>query len=351
MEHIGIDLGARHSHLVVLSAQGQTLARQKVRTAELPDWLARRAPGHVVMEACTQSPAVARAAISAGHDTRVVPGQLVRVLGVGARGIKTDDRDAEALARASLRNEHLPSVHLRSELSRGRREFLAARTTLLQARKSLALSVKSWLRGRLIVLKGRASSKNFAATVRHVALEHPDGLPLAIEMLLVSFEHLCDQLEVLDEQIRTLAESDKTCQRLMTIPGVGPQVSLAFTTHLDDPERFASSDDLASYLTLVPGEHTTGGKLKRTATIHAGPLYLKALLVQSAWSLYRARPNDPVVLWARSIADKRGRRIAIVALARKIATVMWSMWKHDSSYDPARASSVRAPERSQAAQN
>jgi transposase len=352
MEHIGIDLGARHSHLVVLSAQGQTTARQKVRTAELPDWLARRAPGHIVMEACTQSPAVARAAIAAGHDTKVVPGQLVRVLGVGARGIKTDDRDAEALARASLRNEQLPSVHLRSELSRSRRELLAARTVLLQARKALALSVKSWLRGRLTVLKGRASSKNFAAAVRNVALEHPDGLPLAIETLLVSFEQLCDQLEVLDEQIHTLAENDETCRRLMTMPGVGPHVSLAFTTHLDDPKRFASSDDLASYLTLVPGEYTTGGKLKRTGTIHAGPLYLKALLVQSAWSLYRARPRDPVVLWARSIADKRGRRIAIIALARKIATVMWSMWKLGSSYDPARASSVRAPERSQpAAQN
>ncbi len=349
MEHIGIDLGARHSHLVVLSLQGKTTARQKVRTVELPDWLARRARSHVVMEACTQSPAVARAAIAAGHDTKVVPGQLVRVLGVGARGIKTDDRDAEALARASLRNEDLPSVHLRSELSRSRREVLAARTTLLQARKSIALSVKSWLRGRLIVLKGRASSKHFAGAVRQVALEHPDGLPLAIETLLVSFEQLCEQLEVLDEQIRALADNDEACQRLMTIPGVGPHVSLAFTTHLDDPKRFASSDDLASYLTLVPGEHTTGGKLKRTGTIHAGPLYLKALLVQSAWSLYRARPNDPAVLWARAIADKRGRRIAIIALARKIATVMWSMWKHGSSYDPARASSVRASKHSQAA--
>jgi len=295
-----------------------------------------------VMEACTQSPAVARAANAAGHDTKVVPGQLVRLLGVGARGIKTDERDAEALARASLRNEQLPSVHLRSELSCSRRELLAARATLLEARKSIALSVKSWLRGRLIVLRGRASSKHFAAAVRLVALKHQDGLPGPIETLLMSFEHLCDQLDELDEQLCTVANSDALCQRLMTMPGVGPRVSLAFTTHLDDPRRFESSDDLASYLTLVPGEYTTGGKIKRTGTIHAGPVYLKALLVQAAWSLYRARPGEPVVLWARAIADKRGRRIAIVALARKIATVMWAMWKHGTSYDPTRASSVRA---------
>jgi transposase len=316
------------------------MTRRKVPTTELPGWLLRQPASRVVMEACTQSPAVAAAAIAAGHSTKVVPGQLVRALGVGARGIKTDDRDAEALARASLHNEHLPSVHLRSERSRSRRELLSARATLLNARKSISLSIKSWLRGRLVVIRGRASSKSFATVVRRAALEHPDGLPLAIETLLTSFEHLCDQLEGLDQQVQAMAESDPICQRLMTIPGVGPQVSLAFTTHLDDPTRFASSDHLASYLALVPGEQTTGGKLKRTSTIHAGPLYLKALLVQGAWSLYRARPGEPVVRWAQAIADKRGKRIAIVALARKIATVMWAMWKHGSSYDPMRAARV-----------
>lgn len=344
MEHVGIDLGSRHSHLVVLSSQGQVTARQKVVTAELPQWLSRRAPSQVVMEACTQSPAVAAACIASGHTTKVVPGQLVRVLGVGARGIKTDDRDAEALARASLCNEQLPSVHLRSERSRSVRELLSARATLLDARKSMSLSVKSWLRGRLVVLKGRASSRQFAAAVRVVALEHPEGLPSAIEMLLQSYEHLCDQVDALDAQVKAMAEQDGVCQRLMTIPGVGPHVSLSFTAQLDDPRRFASSDKLASYLALVPGEQTTGGKLKRTSTIHAGPLHLKALLVQSAWSLYRARPGEPVVRWAQALADKRGRRIAIIALARKIATVMWAMWKHDAAYDPTRAASLRALE-------
>ena len=344
MDHVGIDLGARHSHLVVLSDTGQMLLRERVATGDLPRWLARRAASRIVMEACTQSPAVAAAAISAGHDALVVPGQLVRALGVGARGIKTDQRDAEVLARASVRNEQLPSVHLRSERSRSRREVISARATLLQARKSLALSVKSWLRGRLMVLRGRASSKHFAEAVRAAALSQPEGLPAPLELLLQSFEQLCDQIEKLDEQAQQLADSDPVCQRLMTMPGVGPQVSLAFTTHLDDPQRFAASDQLASYLALVPGESTTGGKLKRTGTIHAGPLYLKALLVQSAWVMWRYRPNDPLVLWARAIADKRGKRIAIVALARKIATILWAMWKHQRSYEPQRASSVRAPQ-------
>ena len=338
MEHIGIDLGAKHSHIVVMTATGEVALRRRVPTRELPRWLEQRESSRVVMEACTQSPAIARVALVSGHQTVVVPGSLVRALGVGARGIKTDDRDAEVLARASVRNQELPSVHLRGEVSRSRRELIAARAALVKTRRSLALSVKSWLRGRLIMLPGKANTVRFCAAVRNVALGEPEGLPVAIDLLLVTFEHLCGQIAKLDEMIAELVDSDPTCVELMQIPGVGPQVSLAFTTHLDDPRRFANADQLASYLALVPGEATTGGKVVRTSTLKAGPLYLKALLVQAAWSLWRTRPDEPMVVWARSIAEKRGKRIAIVALARKLATVMWAMWKHGTSYDPSRTS-------------
>lgn len=340
MDHIGIDLGATNSHVVVLSSSGSKKMRRKLKTADLPKWLAQQPPSQVVMEACTQSPAIARAALAAKHTTKVVPAHLVRLLGVGARGIKTDDRDASAVAHASLQNSDLPTVHLRSERSIHRREVLAARATLVKSRRSIAISVKSWLRGRLVNLRGRAA-KGFCDAVRAVALEHPDGLPVAIDVMLETFEHLSEQVAKLDEQIVAITKQDPICQRLMRVPGVGPQVALAFTTHVDDPARFGSADQLASYLALVPGEATTGGKITRTRTITAGPRYLKALLVQAAWSMWRTKPRDPVVLWARAVGDKRGNCIAIVALARKIATMLWSMWKNGTEYDPTRASSMR----------
>jgi transposase len=343
MDHIGIDLGAANSHVVVLAASGKKTKR-KLKTGDLPRWLMQQPPSNVVMEACTQSPAIARAAIAAKHNTKVVPAHLVRLLGVGARGIKTDDRDAEAVANASLQNSQLPTVHLRSEKSCARRELISARALLIKSRRTIATNVKSWLRGRLMTLRGRATSKVFCDAVRTVALEHPDGLPLAIELLLQTFQHLTEQIQQLDQQIVAVAEQDAVCQRLMGVPGVGPQVSLAFVTHLDEAHRFGSADQLSSYLALVPGEATTGGKITRTRTIKAGPKYLKALLVQAAWSMWRSRPRDPVVVWARAIAAKRGNCIAIVALARKIATMMWSMWKHGTEYDPSRGSGMRAPE-------
>ena len=157
------------------------------------------------------------------------------------------------------------------------------------------------------MLRGRASGRRFAQAVREVALKHSEGLPIAISVLLQTFEILCDQIATLDEQSKALVANDAVCTQLQTIPGVGVQVSLAFVAHIDEPHRFGSSEELASYLALVPGESTTGGKLKRTGTIKAGPAYLKALLVQAAWSMWRARPNDPVVKWARRIGEKRGK--------------------------------------------
>lgn len=340
MEHIGIDLGARHSHIVIMTSSTEVSLRTKVETARLPDWLKNRATSRVVMEACTQSPAIARASLAAGHHTVVVPGNIVRALGVGARGIKTDDRDAEVLARAAVRSEELPSVHLRSEVSRQRREILAARAIIVRTRAALATSVKSWLRGQLITIRGKARSAYFASAVRERVLQMPDGLPHAIEVLLTTYEHLCGQIDKLDAMIAELVAADELCTRLMRIPGVGPNVSLSFVTHLDDPTRFADADHLASYLALVPGEATTGGKLHRTRTIKAGPSHLKALLVQAAWSLLRSRPDEPLVVWARRIADNRGKRIAIVALARKLATIMWAMWKSGAAYQPTRATST-----------
>jgi transposase len=339
--HVGIDIGKQFSHVAKLTADG-VLTTERVRTDSLPRWFSSQPASRVVMEACTQSRALALAARAAGHEVVVVPGAFVRALGVGARGIKTDDRDAECLAYASLRNVLLPSSHLRSEASQERMQVISARDSLVRSRRSLGQHVKSWLRAGLISVKGRANTPEFAPAVRRVAQEHGIAVPMAIDVLLGTFVHLCEQIERLDEQIERFTESDPVCRRLMQMPGVGPVIAYAFTAQLDDPARFGNADELASYLALVPGEATTGGKIKRTGTIKAGPTQLKAMLIQGAWSMWRAVPNDPIVVWGRSIEGKRGSRIAVVAMARKMATILWSMWKHGTSYDPMRASSARA---------
>jgi len=343
MEHVGIDLGAVKSHVVRMNEKGDVVERWALRTRELESWLSRIKPSRVVMEACTQSTAVARMARRLGHEAVIVSGTLVRALGVGARGIKTDDRDAEVLARASVRNETLPSVHLRSEPSAEKRGVIQARNRLVNCRRQCSTSIKSHLRSQLLSIRGRADRKAFASNVRELLQTTPDGLPSYIETLLKTFEFLTEQIDALEVELSELAKNTEPCTKLMELPGVGPLVSLSFVTTIDDPSRFPNADSLASFLTLVPGESTTGGNIHRTGTIHAGPKWLKALLVQAAWVAWRSVPEEPMVQWAKSIGDKRGTRIAIVALARKLATVMWAMWRRHESYRPERAASTRPP--------
>lgn len=341
MEHFGLDLSATLTQVVVMSATGTVTKRARVPTTELSDWLAAEPPGRVVMEACTQSPAISRAALAAKHETIVVPGQAVRALGVGARGIKTDDRDAEVLARASVRSETLPSVHMRSDTSRSLMQLVAVRSMLVRQRAQTTIFVKSWLRGMLLRVTQRASSPLFPAAVRKLSEKRSFVLPPAIEVLLTSFESLTARIDELDAHIEAVTETSELCQRLMTVPGVGSNCAAMFVAHVDEISRFPSSEALTSYLGLVPGEATTAFRIVRTSTIKAGPKYLRAQLVQSSWVLWNARPNEPIVLWARSIAAKKGNRIAIVALARKLATVLYAVWKTGKAYDPSRPSSVR----------
>ena len=105
---------------------------------------------------------------------------------------------------------------------------------------------------------------------------------------------------------------------------------------LDTVERFATVAQLQSYLGLVPGEHQSGDKQRRTKTIKCGAAQARSALVQSAWCLYRTRKTDPIVVWALEVEKRRGRKIAISALARKLAAIMFVIWRDGTTYDPFR---------------
>jgi transposase len=336
MEHVGIDLGSKESQVCVVSSSGQKVREVRVPTRQLERLLSKLEPSRIAMETCSESTAIAQIARRHHHEVRVVPSSLVRALGVGARGIKTDQRDAETLAMASHRLPDLPSVHIKQDHARERLRVLAMRRRLVEARKNLVNGIKSYLRTELLSISTRFTSA-FTTHVRDVLTESPVGLAEDVALTLTMIEQLTEKIDVLDERLKQQAQNDEVTSLLMTIPGIGPITALTLQSTLDDPSRFESKANVASYLGLVPGEDTTGFRTKRTGTIHAAPLALKALLVQSAWSLWRTRKNEPLARWAQAIAERRGKRIAIVALARKLATIAWSMWKHGTKYDPTRA--------------
>jgi transposase len=335
MEHIAIDLGGRESQICVRSEQGVIVEEQRVQTCALKRWLKGRSPSRVIVETCAESFGIADAAIAAGHQVRVVPATLVRSLGVGQRGVKTDRRDAQILSEVSTRID-LPSVHIPSELSRQRKVLCGMREALVECRTKLVNTVRGWLRAQTAKVRS-GNADTFARRVREHFAQRGVELPTFVQRQLFAIEQLTVQVIEADKELKQAATADPITRRLMSAPGVGPVTAMRFAATLDVVDRFPDAHQVESYTGLTPGENSSSDRVRRTAITKAGSSQYRWTIVQAAWAARRFRPHDPMVLWSFEIEKRRGKHVAVVALARKLTGVLYAMWRDGTTYDPGRA--------------
>lgn len=331
MQHIAVDLGGMESQVCVRAPDGTIRAERKIRTQALKGFLQRQSPSRVILETCSEAFRIADHALSLGHEVRVVPATLVRTLGVGARKTKTDRRDAQVLSEVSCRID-LPSVHVPTDLARERRSMCAAREQLVTTRTALICSVRGWARTQLLKVPS-GEMVSFPKRMRATGLKDRDGVPEYIERMLKVIESLNEQIAAADKELLQLALEDETCQRLMSVPGVGPVVSMRFVAALDDRSRFPTAHSVQAFLGLTPGENSSSQRVQRTGITKAGPPQVRRALVQAAWNFRRFRPSDPISRWAALIEQRRGKSIATIAVARKLAGVLFAIWRDGSTYD------------------
>jgi len=341
MQHIGIDLGGMESQVCVRAPDGELLFEHKVSTHSLPRFFKRQPRSRVIMETCSEAFTLAEDAAASGHDVRVVPATLVRTLGVGQRGIKTDKRDARVLSEVSTRVD-LPGVHVRSRSARNWSSLLKMRQRLVEARTQMINSVRGWLRTQLISVRTTGTTRTFPARVRTKLLDQPIGMPAFVERQLSVVDELNNQIKAADAEVKSHAEEDPRCRRLMTVPGVGPMVASTFVAAVDDVGRFRSAHLLESYLGLTPGERSSSTRLRKTGITKAGPANLRRVLGQAAWYILSRRPTDPLAAWGRQIAERRGRQIAAIAICRKLVGILYAIWRDDTTYDPEKVSRLAA---------
>lgn len=342
MEHIAIDLGSRESQICVRNEKGEIVEERRQMTAQLGKYLSKRAPGaRVLVESSAEAFTVADWARQCGHQAHVVPAALVRALGIGERGLKNDQRDARKLSEMDCRMP-VPSVHVPSALRRDHQARVTARDALVRVRTKLVNTVRSFLR-MLALPAVRATPNTLPKRIRLVLQSRPDGLPDYLDQLLVMIEALNQQIEQADEALAQIADTDPICKQLQTMPGVGPVTSVCFAASIDDVSRFESAAKLTSYLGLTPGESTTGFKTRRTGITKAGSGRARWTLNQAAWTMVRTRPSDPLVLWFEQVAKRRGKKVAISALSRKMAGILYAMWRDNKPYEPTKAAKELVP--------
>lgn len=334
MEHIAIDLGARESQICIRDAKGAIVEERRWATPDLARYFRRRPPSQVVLETCAEAFHVADEAAAAGHRVAVVPATLSRMLGVGERGLKNDQRDARALSAASCRMA-LPTVHVRSEEARRIKSLCGMRDILIETRTKLICSVRGWARTRVLRIQSGASC-SFPTRVRASLSRRSQELPSYVDRQLIAIEALTEQIRSADRDVRGCAAASELCGRLMTVPGVGPITSLRFVATLDRVERFDSAHRVESYVGLTPGESSSSERQRRTSITKAGAAHLRRTLIQAAWSARLGRRNqlDPMVRWSHAVQERRGKNIATVALARKMVGVLYALWRDGTTYDP-----------------
>jgi transposase len=333
MEYVAIDLHLRRSQFRVGLQDGTVVKEGRCDTtrAEFTRIFGVRAPARILLESSTESEWVAQHLEALGHEVIVADPNYAPMYGSRSRKVKTDGRDTAALFDA-CRLGIYRRAHRVSAAQRTRRQQLRIRRHLVQIR-SRGISL---LRATLRQEGWRLPSGSAAALDRRLdALALPAALLATLAPLQTWLRELTALLRAADAAVGALAASDSVAQNLMTAPGVGPVVALTFAAVLDDPARFQGDAARASaFLGLVPSEDSSAERRLKGHITKAGPSDLRALLVQASWTIWRGRSAAGAELraWAHALAARRGRRIAIVALARRLSRVLFAMWRDRTEF-------------------
>jgi transposase len=340
MRSVALDLGARKTSYCEVRDE-EVVKRATVSAVESLQCLLGpdQPPARVGIEACREAWYVHDLLTSWGNEVLLVDTTRSKQLGIGQHGRKTDKIDAKVLALA-VERDGIPAAHVLSPHRRELRRWLGVRRALVETRAQLVTTLRGLAREQGAKLPS-CPVETFAANVRKRSLT--PSLQALLESGLQTLETIGPQLDDVEEQLAQLCAVEPVVQLLATAPGVALIVAASFVSVVDEAQRFHDAHEVESYLGLVPSENTTGGRRRLGAISKQGNAYLRKLLVQGAWSLWRSADRaDPLRQWTDAVAKRRGKRVAVVALARRLAGVLWAMWRDGTVYDPKALASDQA---------
>lgn len=334
MDYIGIDLHKRESQICILTEEGE-LIEQTIRTSRdrFAAVLGARAHARILLEASTESEWVAQCLEASGQEVIVADPNYAPMYPERRRRVKTNRRDARTLATACQLGAYRPAHRVSAE-QRQIRQQLTVRDVLVRTRTRAIAMTGALVRSEgLRVRTGKP--EQFASRLQEVSL--PPALRATLAPSLALLATLEEEIRQADRAVAAIAVEDPVVRRLTSAPGVGPVTAAAFVATLDRVDRFAGAHQVESYLGLVPSEASSADYRRRGHLTKAGNPRMRWLLVQAAWTVWRSKRAEALVLrgWAQHIARRRGTSVAIVALARRLAGILFAMWRDGTAFDAA----------------
>ena len=325
---IGIDIGKNSFHVVGHDLRGAIVLRQKWSRGQVEARLANQPSCLIGMEACVGAHHLSRKLQLLGHDARLMPAKYVRPY---SKGQKNDFRDAEAIAEAVQR----PTMKFVATKTVDQLDLQAlhrVRERLVSQRTSIIYQIRAFLLERGVAVRQgprflRAELPGILATRTDVL---SPGMLRVIEALAGDWRHLDARIEGLSGEIETLAHQDQHCERLMTVPGIGPIISSAMVAAIGTGEVFSKGRDFGAWLGLVPKQISTGDRTILGSISKHGNRYLRALFVQAAWVvLVKLGPKQwkryGLKSWIEAAKKRLHYNVLVIALANKLARVAWAV--------------------------
>lgn len=342
-QYAGIDVSLEASAVCVVDAAGRIVREAKV--ASEPEALIaffgslKTRPKRIGLEAGRLSQWLHAGMTAAGLPSQLMETRQVRDA-CRSMPVKTDRGDAHIIAQL-MRMGWFRPVHCKSLEAQERRALLSARAVLGAKRCDIEMSLRGLLRGFGLKV-GKTTPKTFAARVGEL-VEGNARLVVVAEALLAARAALETEFQGLDKRLRALACKDERVKLLMTAPGVGALVALAYVSAIDDPSRLASSRNAGAYFGLTPRRYQSGETDRAGRISKCGDREVRALLYEAAHViLTRPVKGGALKSWGLRLAKRAGLKKASVALARKLAVILHRMLADMTGFDMTRGAAVAA---------
>jgi transposase len=334
---IGIDIGKNIFHLIGLDKRGAIVLKAKLSRSQLENRLANLPPCLIGMEACAGSHHVSRKLIALGHDARLMPAKYVKPF---LKGHKNDYRDAEATAEA-VQRPTMRFVATKTEEQLDLQALHRVRARLVAERTATVNEIRAFLLERGITLA--QGIQRLRRALPDVLAKGTDALSprmiRIIEALAADWRRLDERVEEISTEIETLARKEAPCQRLMTVPGIGPIISSATVATIGTGDMFAKGRDFGAWLGMVPKQLSTGGRTILGKISKRGNKYLRTLFVQAArvvllkrvsWERYGLKA------WIEAAARRLHTNKLAIALANKLARIAWAVLHYGRNFEVSR---------------
>jgi transposase len=336
MSVLGIDIAKRLFHAVGMNERGTIVFRKRLSRHDLIPFIAKLPPVLIGMEACGGAHYWARRFREYGHEVKLMAPQFVKPY---VKSNKNDSRDAEAIAEAVTRPT-MRFVPIKGLDQQDIQALHRVRERLMGERTALVNEVHGLLHEYGIVIpKGVAKFRQAVVSKLESAKDKLSALSQEMFWKLVEeFAALEKQLAYYQEKLEALATTHPECQRLMTIPGIGPLTATALLAAVSEASAFKNGRQFAAWLGLVPRQYSTGGKERLLGISKRGDSYLRKLLIHGARATLRwvGHKTDRRSQWIRQLVERRGKNRTAVAVANKNARIVWALLTSHQAYEPAK---------------